>query len=305
METVVLLFIVLGLLSLTKFAFSFIYYFYAFFLRPAKPLSTHYGPWAVVTGPTDGIGKAIAFELARKGLNLILVGRSPTKLQNVSDSIKEKHPKMELKTVVFDLNGDINSGCAKLKEAISGLRVGVLVNNAGLAHPNSLYFADDQMDLYMEMITVNTLALTEITKVVLTGMLERRKGAIVNIGSGGSVVVPSYPLFAVYASTKAYVAQFSRSLDVEYKDKGIDVQCVAPGYVNTRMVHEAVRTWSNWLFNPSAERYAKATVRHIGYDPISVPFYPHFLQWCVSCRVPDWFNHYLRLKANIVQLKSQ
>lgn len=197
------LLLILGLLSLAKFAASFLYYAYAFFLRPAKPLKSRYGPWAVVTGSTDGIGKGVAFELARNNLNLILVGRSPSKLHSVSTSLKNRHPSVEVKTVVFDLAGDLPVGLQALAEAIEGVDVGVLVNNAGVAHPNSFYFHEDEMELYMEMVKVNLVALTEITGAVLRGMLERGRGAIVNIGSGGAAVIPSYPLFSVYAATKA------------------------------------------------------------------------------------------------------
>uniref|UniRef100_A0A453RD48 Estradiol 17-beta-dehydrogenase 12 n=1 Tax=Aegilops tauschii subsp. strangulata TaxID=200361 RepID=A0A453RD48_AEGTS len=75
------------------------------------------------------------------------------------------------------------------------------------------------------MIRVNVLALTEVTAAVLPGMVRRGRGAVVNMGSGSASVLPSFPLYSVYAGTKRYVAEFSRSLAVEYGSSGIDVQC--------------------------------------------------------------------------------
>ncbi|KAG8065635.1 hypothetical protein GUJ93_ZPchr0004g40511 [Zizania palustris] len=75
------------------------------------------------------------------------------------------------------------------------------------------------------LICLNVEALMRVTHAVLPGMVERKRGAIVNISSDASTILLSYPLYSVYAATKAYVDQFSRCLAVEYKNKGINVQC--------------------------------------------------------------------------------
>ncbi|GFQ04874.1 very-long-chain 3-oxoacyl-coa reductase 1 [Phtheirospermum japonicum] len=95
----------LGLLSLLKVALSTLKWVYINFLRPGKNLKK-YGLWALTTGPTDGIGKAFAFQLAQKGLNLILVGRKPNKLDEVSKSVKSKYGSTQFKPVVVDFSGD-------------------------------------------------------------------------------------------------------------------------------------------------------------------------------------------------------
>ncbi|KAM0822305.1 hypothetical protein ACQ4PT_071583 [Festuca glaucescens] len=249
-----------GLFVAVRAALRLALWVYAFFLRPGKPLRRRYGPWAVVTGGTDGIGRAIAFRLAASGLNLVLVGRSPDKLSAVSDEIRAKHPKTEVRTFVLDFACEgLVAGVEALKESIRGLDVGVLVNNAGLSYPYARYFHEVDEELMRNLIQVNVEAVTRITHAVLPGMVDRKRGAIVNIGSGAASVVPSDPLYSVYAATKAsvlshflleitalfalyisqyatglvnaeveatlYVDQFSRCLYVEYKGKGIDVQC--------------------------------------------------------------------------------
>ncbi|KAF7813654.1 very-long-chain 3-oxoacyl-CoA reductase 1-like [Senna tora] len=272
----------LGSLSLLKFSFAVLRWVYVNFLRPGKNLRK-YGSWALVTGSTDGIGKGFAFQLARKGINLVLVGRNPEKLKQVSDSILAKSGKIQIKTVVVDFAGDLSEGMVRIREAIEGLDVGVLINNVGISYPYARFFHEVDDELLRNLIKVNVEGTTKVTQTVLPGMLKRKKGAIVNIGSGAAIVIPSDPLYAVYAATKAYIDQFSRCLYVEYKKSGIDVQCQVPLYVATKMA--SIRRSS--FFVPSTEGYAKAGVRWIGYDPRCTPYWPHSLLWALASSLPD------------------
>lgn len=192
----------LGSLSILKFSLSFLRWVFVNFLRPAKNLKK-YGSWALVTGPTDGIGKAFAFQLARKGLNLVLVGRSPSKLKDVSDGILAKYGKTQIKTVVVDFSGDLDDGVKRIRETIEGLDLGVLINNAGMSYPYARFFHEVDEELLRNLLKVNVEGTTKVTQAVLPGMLQRKRGAIVNIGSGAAIVIPSDPLYAVYAATKA------------------------------------------------------------------------------------------------------
>ncbi|EHA8587746.1 hypothetical protein COCNU_scaffold003116G000100 [Cocos nucifera] len=126
-------------------------------------------------------------------------------------------------------------------------------------------------ELMRNLIKINVEGVTRVAHAVLPGMLERKRGAIVNIGSGAASIIPSDPLYAVYAATKAYVDQFSRCLYVEYKNKGIDVQCQAPLYVTTRMT--SIRRSS--FFVPSTDTYAHAALQWIGYEPRCASYWPH------------------------------
>ncbi|KAJ6821313.1 putative very-long-chain 3-oxoacyl-CoA reductase 1 [Iris pallida] len=297
-------FALLGLLAVTKFSASLLHCLYAYFLRRPKDLESCYGSWAVVTGCTDGIGKCIAFELARKGLNLVLVGRSPDKLGAVSTGIAEERGigNILIKNVVVDLSGELSGGgMGSLKEEIGGLDVGVLVNCAGVAAPQPEFFHEKGMETWMEIVKVNLEAATEVTKVVLEGMLERRRGAVVNVGSGsGSKLgVPTYPLFDVYAGTKAYIDQFSKSLSVEYKNKGIDVQCQIPMYVDTKMVAETPAIRENSFAVAMPDAYARAAVRWIGYEAQCVPYFPHFLECSLTHLLPDFIMYPLMLRSNM------
>ncbi|XP_057481587.1 very-long-chain 3-oxoacyl-CoA reductase 1-like [Actinidia eriantha] len=271
-----------GSLSLLKCSFAFLKWVYVHFLRPAKNLKK-YGSWALVTGPTDGIGKGFSFQLARKGLNLVLVGRNPEKLKDVSDSIRAKFGKTQIKTVVVDFSGDLNEGVNRIREAIEGLDVGILINNVGVSYPYARFFHEVDDKLLGDLIKVNVEGTTKVTQAVLPGMIKRKKGAIVNIGSGAAIVIPSDPLYAVYAATKAYIDQFSRCLYVEYKKSGIDVQCQVPLYVATKMA--SIRRSS--FFVPSTDCYARAGLRWVGYEPRCTPYWPHSLLWALACLLPE------------------
>ncbi|KAL6351592.1 hypothetical protein AAG906_040946 [Vitis piasezkii] len=178
---------IVGFIALCKPLVGLVKWVWAMFLRPPKNLK-EYGSWALVTGSTDGIGKAMAFELASKGLSLVLVGRNPSKLKAVSNEIRERHgEQVEVKSIEI---------AAFIKEGIEGTDVGVLINNVGLAYPYA-----------------------------------RRKRAIINICSG-SVLLPSYPLVTLYVAAKAYMAMLSKSINLEYQQYGIDVQCQKNPYVD-------------------------------------------------------------------------
>ncbi|XP_042499096.1 very-long-chain 3-oxoacyl-CoA reductase 1-like [Macadamia integrifolia] len=290
----VLLLSLLGFICLSKFSFILLRWVYVSFLRPGKNLEK-YGSWALVTAPTDGIGKGFAFQLARKGLNLVLVGRNPDKLKDVSDAIRAKFGNIKIKNVVVDFSGDLSQGIRRIQEAIEGLDVGILINNVGVSYPYARFFHELDEELLKNLVQINIDATTKVTQALLPGMLKRKKGAIVNIGSGAAIIIPSDPLYAVYAATKAYIDQFSRCLYVEYKNRGIDVQCQVPLYVATKMA--SIRKSS--FFVPSTDGYARAAVRWIGYEPRCTPYWPHSLLWGLLHLVPDPLFDYGRLSFNL------
>ena len=194
----------LGLVVSARAAARLALWLYAAFLRPAKPLRRRYGAWAVVTGATDGIGRALAFRLAAADLGVVLVGRSPDKLDAVAADLKSRRPGAQVRTFVLDFDAD--DAAAKvdaLGEFLRGLDVGVLVNNVGRSYPYARYFHEVDEALARSLIRLNVEAVTRVTHAVLPGMLERGRGAIVNMGSGASAIMPSDPLYTVYVATKA------------------------------------------------------------------------------------------------------
>eukprot|EP01134_Creolimax_fragrantissima_P007103 CFRG7103T1 len=251
---------------------------YVFFIRQGKDL-TKYGKWAVVTGATDGIGKAYAFELASKGLNVVLVSRTQSKLESVAKEIESKH-NVDTKIVVADMS-QVDDSCVSLASAIDGLDVAVLINNVGISYDYPNYFhelSDERVDLLLKL---NVVSLTQITRVVLPGMVARRNGAIVNISSAsGSIVTP---LLTAYSASKAYVDFFSRGLALEYESLGIHVQSVIPFYVTSKLSKISKPT----LFAPTPENFAKSGVRCIGYEKRTTGYWSHTLQRTALSLLPE------------------
>lgn len=183
-------------ISLTKWIFNTCF-------RSEKNLIRNYGSWALITGATDGIGKAFAYQLSQRGLNLILVSRSSKKLEKVADELKAKYPHINVKIIVMDFSGDFMVGLREIEVLARDLDLGILINNVGVTYPGAMFFHEVKEEVWMKIVKVNIEGTTRVTKGVLGGMIERKRGAIVNIGSGAAVVVPSHPLFTIYAATKA------------------------------------------------------------------------------------------------------
>ncbi|CAN1137334.1 Very-long-chain 3-oxoacyl-CoA reductase-like protein At1g24470 [Linum perenne] len=271
-------------------------------LNPPKSLKTKYGLWAVITGPTDGIGRAFAVALARQGMNLVLIGRNPDKLKRVSTLILSGHADVQIRTLVVDFATARNVE-EVVREGVRGLDVGVLINNVGITYPGARYFHEVDENVWMEIVKVNLEGTTMATRAVIGGMLKRKKGAIVNVGSGAAIVVPSHPLYTIYAATKAYIDQLSRSLHVEYKHKGIDVQCQVPLYVATKMTRKVAMIEKSSLFVPSPEQYAEAAVRNIGHRVRCTPYWAHSLQWYFASFLPESLLDSWRLSIGIRRMK--
>ncbi|KAL8535233.1 hypothetical protein ACS0TY_011017 [Phlomoides rotata] len=293
----------LGVVCLLNNLTSLIKWIYNIFFRPTKDLKAAYGSWALVTGSTDGIGKAFAFQLAAKGLNLVLVSRSPSKLKTVTSEIQDRYPAINIKILELDFSRD-DVAC-KMKGVIEGVDIGVLINNVGVTYPRAMYFHEVDEKIWMDLVRVNVEGTSHVTKAVVPGMVARGRGAIVNIASGASVVVPSHPLYAIYAATKAYVDQLSRSLYVEYKQYGIDVQCQVPLYVSTRMASRVAFVEKASIFIPTSEKYAEAGVGFIGHDEARCsPYWPHSLQWFFASLLPHVLLDAWRLSIGIKRMKS-
>ncbi|KAK9087224.1 hypothetical protein Syun_029618 [Stephania yunnanensis] len=270
MELQLLLVLLLGFISFFKTFLRLIHWAWTTFFRPSKDLKRCYGSWALVTGAADGIGKAISIELADRGLNLILLDRDVPKLETTAKEVQERHVKV--KTLVSDLCKDSgNEIVRKIREAIEGLDVGVLINNAGTTHRHPIFFHEVDTDVVDSTVTLNVEAATWVAKAVLPGMMVRKKGAIVNLGSASGSLLPSFPLFTVYAATKAYIHLFSTSISLEYKRHGIDVQCQVPYLVATRLTSSKEST----IWMPIPKTFSRASVDRIGYEVICTPYWSH------------------------------
>ena len=188
-------------------------------------------PVAVVTGASRGIGRALCARLARD-YDVVGVARSAEKLAAVQREIEAAGARFEARAA------DVGDASA-VARALDGVRADVLVNNAGVFV--SKPFLELAPEDWSRMVRTNVDALFHVTRALLPGMVERRRGHVVNIGSiaGRSAFVGG----SCYAATKAAVTAFSESLMLEVRDAGVRVSVVMPGSVATDMSRHADKSW--------------------------------------------------------------
>lgn len=188
--------------------------------------------WAVVTGASGGLGEGFARELARQGANIVLVARNEGKLQAVARSLREDHG-VETEVKAVDL-ADRDERTA-LVDSLRSREVHTLVNNAGVGSLGP--FASFTKERVLKEVELNVVALTELSHMVAPGMLERDRGAIINVAS--TAAFQPIPDMAVYAATKSYVLSLSCALWGEYRKTGVRVVCIAPGPTDTSFFDNA------------------------------------------------------------------
>lgn len=194
----------------------------------AKSFTEKYGKTALITGASSGLGVDFARQIAKRGMDLVLVARRKEKLEEVKQEVENKYG-VKVETISQDL---AEQDCAdKIKAALDqkGIEISLLVNNAGFGSHGLFHNLDHAWEL--QMIDVNVRAPVALTAAFLPGMIQKKKGAVIFLGS-----VASYqptPFFANYGATKAWNLMFGEALWAEARKSGVDVMTLSPGYTRT------------------------------------------------------------------------
>ncbi|MBM2615044.1 SDR family oxidoreductase [Actinoplanes sp. LDG1-06] len=192
------------------------------------------GQTALITGASSGIGVAYGKEFAARGADLVLVARGEEPMQRLADEIRSQYGrKVEVIPADLGVPGAVERLAAQIAER--GLTIDVLVNNAGFGLHGDLVEADPTR--LTAMVQLNCVALVDLTRRFLPGMVSRRRGAVVNVAS--TAAYQPVPHLAVYAATKAFVLSFTEALHAEVKQSGVRVLAISPGATETQFFEVA------------------------------------------------------------------
>ena len=183
-----------------------------------------FAPAVVITGASQGIGRALAEEFARGGHKLLLVARDEAKLAETARALSDAHS-VEVNFAACDLS--TAEGCAGVEEALRrfGLYADMLVNNAAIMAAG--FFQDEDLPTLMRLVDLDVRAVVDLTRRFLPGMIARRSGGVLNVASMEGFMPVPYQ--ATYAATNAFVLSFSRALAYETMYTGVRISALAPG----------------------------------------------------------------------------
>jgi len=182
----------------------------------------------LITGASSGIGLELAKQFAAGGDDLVLTARSEDKLNELAKELLQSH-KVTVTVITCDLSkvDEVDRLYDRIRD--SGIEIDTVVNNAGFGALGK--FSELSVDRQTDMLMVNVVALTRLTRKLLPAMLQRRTGGVLNVGS--IAAYQAGPNMAVYYASKAYVLSFTEGLREELAGTGLHVTCLEPGATET------------------------------------------------------------------------
>lgn len=226
---------------------------------------------ALITGASSGIGLEMTKYFARDGYNLVLVARSEQSMKELAHNLNREY-NISVTVIAKDLSQPSAPEELFAEVQAAGIHIDVLVNNAGYGNFGLFHETDLQKEL--DMLQLNIVALTHLTKLFVRGMVGKRKGRVLNVAS--TAAFQPGPLMAVYYASKAYVLSFSEALANELKEFGVNVTALCPGPTISGFQKTADMEKSKLVKNKSAMMDSD-TVARIGYaalmqgKPVVIP----------------------------------
>jgi uncharacterized protein len=219
-----------------------------------------YGRWAVIAGASEGVGASLADQLAGRGLDLVLIARNESKLEQLAATVRERHG-VEARPLVLDLTAtDVGD---RVAEATDGLEIGLLIYNAGAAN-RTTEFLDDTFEDSLQQIQLACIGPVALARHFAPAMRERERGGIVFVGSLACLAGSS--LLAVYSAVKAFNVNLAEGLWAELRPHGVDVCCTPLGMTWTEALQRM-----GYAYDPEtvmlSEDVAKEIIDNIGNGP--------------------------------------
>ena len=220
-----------------------------------------YGPSALITGASSGIGKEFAYRLAEEGFNLVLTARRKDRLEAIASDLKNKYS-ADVRIAVSDLSKE--NFIKPIIKAASGMEIGLLINNAGYGLAGS-FFSNEQTK-EKDMIHVNCLAPTVLAHEFGAPMTERKRGGIIFVSSILGHLATPY--MSNYAATKSYNLLIGEALWYELKPSGVDVLVVAPGTTESEFAAAGKMKAVNAM---PASGVVSCALKNLGKKPACIP----------------------------------
>ncbi|XP_053692408.1 hydroxysteroid dehydrogenase-like protein 1 [Sabethes cyaneus] len=239
-----------------------------------KPLSERYGPWAVITGSSDGIGKQYAINLASKGMNVFLISRTESKLAELAEQIRSQYS-VDVQWMAIDFSQGVQI-FETIRKSISGLTIGILVNNVAVGQDYLLEFERFCTQDVQQTISVNVTAAVMMTHMLLPEMKQRRRGLIVNVSSVAGLAPGPY--ITLYAASKAFLDSFTTALSQELHGSGVESQLVTPLFVRTNINKRYHAVKFSTQFFTDVKRFGKHAVFTIGRSDSTTGYWAHGIQ---------------------------
>jgi short-subunit dehydrogenase len=212
-----------------------------------------FGPWAIITGASSGIGEGFARQLAADGLNVVLVARRISLMQQLGEELAKKF-KIKYRVIEADLSDEM--AIKKITDATDDLEVGLLISNAGAGYPGRFFAAEEADHRYI--LQLNITSHLSLTHYFGRKMVARNKGGIVLTGAMGAT--HGVPYMANAGGTKGYISTLGKGLHTELKEFGIHLTVLLTSPIDT----------------------ANMTFGKVGYTKENTPVQPISVAQCVS-----------------------
>lgn len=265
--------------------------------------------YTLITGASEGFGRALAIECAARKMNLILVALPDSKLHSLAETLIQKYA---IDVIAIEKDLSIEENCIMLYKQVEELKlpVNMLINNVGIS--STMFFSEGSIDFYQKQVKLNVVTTTLLTSLFLDMLKTNKPSHILNVGSLSCFFYLAKK--QVYGATKSYIYSFSKSLRGELSDEGVNVSVICPGGMNTNETIIQTNKANNWLARQSImnpEEVAPIAIKGLlNRKEIIIPGRMNKLFLLIDKLLPSFLikmianNHVNKFKSYSVGIKS-
>lgn len=265
--------------------------------------------YTLITGASEGFGRALAIECASRKMNLILVALPDSKLHSLAETLIQKYA---IDVIAIEKDLSIDENCVMLYKQVEELTLSVnmLINNVGIS--STMFFSEGSIDFYQKQVKLNVVTTTLLTSLFLDMLKTNKPSHILNVGSLSCFFYLAKK--QVYGATKSYIYSFSKSLRGELSSEGVNVSVICPGGMNTNETIIKTNKANNWLARQSImnpEEVAPIAIKGLlNRKEIIIPGRMNKLFLLIDKLLPSFLikmianNHVNKFKSYSVGIKS-